>query len=467
MSLRLRLTLLYAAILALVVMVFSVAVYASQARLSYDALRADLDEIGRGIMAQDEAGPLAVPEAFDSGETLVLIRGLDGAVLDRSDQLNGRDLPLPENALSEVRAGRAWHETAEHGGETLLVSTQLAERDGAGIGIVQVARPTAARSRALRTLAATVIVGAGAASLLALGAGWLSAGLALLPINRLTKIAQEIGARRDFSRRVEYTGPDDEIGRLAATFNGMLAELQAAQLELEQNLQHQRRFLADVSHELRTPLTSLRGNLDLLRREPPIPEADRSDILDDMAAETQRLIRLVNDLLNVARADARREMQPEPVRVRGLMDDLGRQARVLEPERAITWEAPEGLLALADPDALRQVLLILLDNALKHSPPTAAVRMSGAPDDGRVILQVHDTGPGIEPAAMPHLFDRFYRGKRARAAPGAGLGLPIAKMLVEAQRGALTVHSGAGEGTTFTVTLPGTSAEIEDEARGL
>jgi signal transduction histidine kinase len=234
----------------------------------------------------------------------------------------------------------------------------------------------------------------------------------------------------------------------------MLAELQAAQLDLEKTLQVQRSFLADASHELRTPLTTLRGNLDLLRRDPPIPEADRGEILDDMAAETERLIRLVNDLLALARADAQRELHREPVPLAPLLEDLGKQARLLAPGRTINWEAPGDLAALGDPDAVRQVLLILIDNALKHTPAAARLSITASPLDGQAVIQVQDTGPGIEPAALSRLFDRFYRGDGARASPGTGLGLPIAKLLVETQDGSLRVDSQPGAGAIFTVTIP-------------
>jgi signal transduction histidine kinase len=157
-----------------------------------------------------------------------------------------------------------------------------------------------------------LLLGTATAVIVAGLVGWAAAGLALHPVNRLTSIAQSIGAEHDFGRRVEHTGPNDEIGRLAATFNIMLAELQAAHLATEQALQAQRRFVADASHELRTPLTTLRGNLGLLCREPPISDHDRREVLADMSDEMERLIRLVNDLLSLARADSHRQLQTEP-----------------------------------------------------------------------------------------------------------------------------------------------------------
>ena len=140
-------------------------------------------------------------------------------------------------------------------------------------------------------------------------------GITLKPIHRITQTAQTIGDERDFTRRVDYTGPSDEVGQLANTFNSMLSRLQDAFRKVEHSLQMQRDFVTDVSHELRTPLTTLRGNLGLLHRELPMPPEEQTDILTDMVDESDRLIRLVNDLLTLARADTGRSLAKEPVDV--------------------------------------------------------------------------------------------------------------------------------------------------------
>ena len=456
MLLRLRLALFYAAITVLLLAIFSSAVFFVLSRVTLETARNDLALAAAHIneAVHRTSDTLSVPAAMDNSGLYIQMRRADGAVVSRSQNLVITELPLSTAGWAALGQGRPWHETDTVGEEPLLIYSQPLTLGGQPSGVLQVAQSVRARNLALRTLAISLMLGSAGAAIAALFIGWLAADLALRPINRLTSIARDIGKRRDFTRRVEYTGPADEIGRLAATFNSMLAELQAAQLDLEKTLQTQRTFLADASHELRTPLTTLRGNLDLLRRDPPIPEGDRGEILDDMAAETERLIRLVNDLLTLARAEAHRELRREPVPVAPLLEDLGRQARLLAPERTITWQVPDGLAALGDPDAVRQVLLILIDNALKHTPATARVNVTAAPQDGQVVLQVRDTGPGIEPAAMARLFDRFYRANGTRNSPGTGLGLPIAKLLVETQAGSLRVDSQEGTGSTFTVTLP-------------
>ncbi len=201
---------------------------------------------------------------------------------------------------------------------------------------------SATRDQSINALGINLLIAGIVAIVVAFGLGWVLAGMSLRPIHRLTQTAQAIGTERDFSRRVEHTGPDDEVGRLAKTFNAMLAELQAAYQQVEQALEMQRRFVADVSHELRTPLTTLSGNVELLRREPPISAEDRAEVLADMASESQRLIRLVNDLLALARADARPPLPQVPVPIEPIVTEVCRQARLLSPGQTITCDSPLG-----------------------------------------------------------------------------------------------------------------------------
>jgi signal transduction histidine kinase len=226
----------------------------------------------------------------------------------------------------------------------------------------------------------------------------------------------------------------------------MLARLQAA-------FQAQRRFVADASHELRTPLTSIRGNLGLLQRQPPIAEADQIAVLADLVSESERLSRLVADLLTLARSDTGRPPRQEPVPLGPLVADVIRRIAASHPDRLIHEDADVHAVALGDPDAITQVLFILLDNALKFTPPDGTVSVTTGVRDG-VVIAVHDTGPGIAADALPQVFERFYQGDVARAGSGTGLGLPIAKALVEGLRGTIEVESRVGAGSTFTVTLP-------------
>jgi len=247
------------------------------------------------------------------------------------------------------------------------------------------------------------------------------------------------------SRRVRYAGPNDELGQLATTFNTMLAELEVA-------YQQQQQFVADVSHELRTPLTTIRGNLELLHRRPPICDEDRAEILSDMREESERLIRLVNDLLMLAHADARQPLKSESVPVKMLIQDVCHQAKFLASDRSIAYAQLPDATVVGDRDALKQVLLILIDNALKHT--TGRITVTAQVIEAGVTISVHDTGPGIGSDILSHLFERFHRGDSRLNQEDSGLGLAIAKALVEAQGGTITVESQVELGSVFTVTLP-------------
>ncbi len=329
-------------------------------------------------------------------------------------------------------------------GDKMLIYSRPVIISGEVVYIVQDARPLTERDHTLQALVATLLIASSLITLIAFGIGWLFSAITLRPIHRITQTAQAIGDERDFTRRVDYTGPPDEVGQLASTFNAMLSRLQEAFQKVEHSLQMQRDFVADVSHELRTPLTTLRGNLGLLRHTPP-PE-EQTDILNDMVEESDRLIRLVNDLLTLARADAGRALAKEPIDVSTVLEEICRQARQLDTRRQIQVDVPIDLKILGDKDALKQVLLIALDNALKHSAGDIHVRAERK--NSLVEIRVQDFGEGIPPEKLEHVFDRFYRCEETATVPGSGLGLPIAKALVEAMGGEIRLESEVGKGST-------------------
>lgn len=458
MSIRMRLTLLYSGILVLTLIAFSATLYVTQSRtILHDSKNA---LAGRAKFFID--GPLAHrpinralrldPAKFG---TIAQISDLDGAILERSPSLgDSLALPLGETTLAAARRGDTRVEIETVNNERLLIHNQpFASEDGAQL-ILQIATSLADQDQNLATLGRILLIGSSGAVIAAFGIGWLLAGFTLRPINRLRLTAQTIGAERDFNRRVDHSGPNDEIGQLVTTFNNMLAELQAAFVQVEETLQAQRRFVADASHELRTPLTTLRGNIGLLQRQPPISGEDQADVLTDMVEETERLMRLVNELLVLARADAGRPLEQEPVRLKPVVEDVIQQVKLLAPQRSIICRSEADVSVLGNSDVLKQVLLVLLDNALNHTPPEATITLATAPNNGQVDIWVSDNGPGIAPAHLPHIFDRFYRGDAARSSPGTGLGLAIANELTQAQHGTITVQSQVGQGSVFTLSFP-------------
>lgn len=467
MAIRLQLTLLYSMILIMAIVLFSVVLYASQSQSTLDVVERELQRIhGRssdpnGVEdpPRDPAAPEPPPPFapdLPSGrfnQPLVQMRTTDGAIVQRSESLGEVSLPLSSGGLTAVIAGEPWYERALLEDEWFLILSQLDLATADERRIIQVALPVGTQIEYLDQLRTRLILGDSIIVLIAAVVGWTVAGLSLRPIRRISQTARLVGEERDFSRRIQQSGPNDEIGELATTFNEMLAQLQQAYEQVEQALDAQRRFVADASHELRTPLTTIQGNIELLRRRPPLESAEQTEILEDTADETARLTRLVHDLLSLARADAEQGLAKERLTVAPLLVDVCRQAETLSDAHTIVSHADPALAVEANVDAMRQILLILLDNAVKHTL-RGTVEVVAAGSDGRVVISVADEGPGIDTEALPHLFDRFYRGDSARTGPGAGLGLSIAKELAEALGGTLAVESRLGAGTRFTINLP-------------
>jgi two-component system OmpR family sensor kinase len=472
MSIRLRLTLLYTVILALTLAGFGAMLYSIQSqsirggeeRMLSDWAQRTVEhrqrggDLPRGLQPPPgpplltwEEGPW--PRRAGDRAMYTQLLNVDGEVMTRSENLEDITLPLSSAGLAAVRQGKPWLEATTVEDEKLLIYSLPVVIEGQVTEIVQVARSIADQDQYLGTLRRNLLVGGGVAVVIAFGIGWILSGVVLRPIHRITRTARVIGEERDLSRRVPYGGPNDELGQLATTFNAMLTELEIA-------YQQQQQFVADVSHELRTPLTTLRGNLGLLRREPPISGADRAEVLSDMVEESERLIRLVNDLLTLARADARRSFQSVPIQVGTLLEDVCRQAGLLAPDRVIACAPLPDVAVVGDQDGLKQVLLILLDNAIKHTDGAITVDVEATGEC--VAMHVRDTGPGIKPEMLPHMFERFHREESASAESGIGLGLAIAKALVEAQHGTLTVESLVGQGSVFTVTMPQAATQHQD-----
>ncbi len=339
MSVRLRLTVLYSLILALTLVVFSAVLYITVSRVTFNILADTLTDEAKRLAAPDrfQLDHIGYPaKKFAAPETYVQTRDLSGRIGDRTANLGDVSLPLPDDGLEACQHGRSWLEIVPTDSGRLLVYSLPVSVHGGIAGIIQVARSMNEHDQSLGTLRSTLTIGSGVAIVIAFGIGWLLAGVALRPINRVTQTAEAIGVERDFGRRVVHIGPNDEIGRLATTFNVMLTELQAAYRQAEQSLQAQRRLVADASHELRTPLTTIRGNLGLLQRTPPISVEDRDDVLADMVEECERLMRLVNDLLMLARADAGRPLRIDSVALKPLIEEVCRQAQRLDSGRPIT-----------------------------------------------------------------------------------------------------------------------------------
>jgi signal transduction histidine kinase len=328
-----------------------------------------------------------------------------------------------------------------------------------------VARSVAVQQQATQTLQTALLVGSAITLLLAISGGWLLAGASLRPIDQLTRTAQMIGNERNFQRRVSYKGPQDEVGRLATTFNHMLSALEAGYQQVAQALDAQRAFIADASHELRTPLTTLRGNLALLQREPAITADDRKAVMSDIVDENERMIRLVNDLMTLARADYTPGITLENVPLPSLIAEVERQVQGLRPACSLCVTQVPDVDVTGRRDLLKQVLLILLDNAVKYTPADGQVELGAERRGDSIVIHVRDTGIGIPKDHLGHIFQRFYRVDQSRSGNGYGLGLAIAKALTEKMQGTIRAESEPGRGSLFTITLKARPAPVPVNVR--
>jgi two-component system, OmpR family, sensor kinase len=484
-SLRLRLTLLNSLILVLVGGALVTAVYAILAQGLEHQVDESLLEQARLYGANANVflfnrGPrpprLVLPNLrrFAGSNTFIQVADQEGQVHARTENLGEDTLPLSSDALRAAQSGQEWVEDVEVDGQPLRqlaapVRISRTPDEAPVLLVLQVARPLAPLHQTLRTLQATVLGVSGAGVLAAVVAGWLLARAALRPIDELANTADAIGAARDFGRRVPlHSSQRDEVGRLAAAFNRMLGELQAAHEQLGASLAAQRRFVGDASHELRTPLATLRGNVELLRHmatASPPGDNGQAGILDDVAAEAERMGRLVADLLLLAQADAGQHLTLRPLDLAEVARDAARAARLLRGGMALDLvDLPEGLWVRGHEDRLRQVLVILLDNALKFTPAggwvTLAAEKVRRDDADWIAIRVADTGPGIPPTEQARIFDRFYRGAAARSIEGTGLGLAIARWIAEEHHGTIELESTPGKGAVFTVWLPSAPAPV-------
>jgi signal transduction histidine kinase len=338
-----------------------------------------------------------------------------GHLLTSSSNLGPRHVPLPAPAVTLVHAAPRLFTEAVPGG-VLHVYSLPARHEGHIAGVVVVA---ASLDKVLATtrilLGLFVAGGLGLLLLAVLGSGVL-VRRGLRPLEEMASVAEGITARR-LDQRLALRASPREVGRLAGTFNAMLERLHAA-------FEAQRRFMADASHELRTPLATIRGRSEVLLLSPTLDPETRGGLVM-IRDEAGRMARLVANLLLLARGDEAHTIARRPVELDVLLLEVARQARTLAQDVSVTISHEDQALVLGDADLLKQLLLNLVDNALTYTPPGGHVDVALYVADGRARLAVQDTGPGIPPAEVAHIFERFYRLDRARAAqrrrwPGAG-----------------------------------------------
>ena len=382
---------------------------------------------------------------FTSTE-VAAVRTSVGPVLSAAGGIAVSELP-PE--LLASRSSR-WWEVETTGGEAVRALTVPLVLQDRTVGTLLVGGSRAGIQRTLDALIRGMLVATALGLALAAALGGAAVRRTLRPLRRMTTRTEEIEESGDLSLRVAGEGPRDEVGRLAESFDAMLERLEEA-------FSSQQRFVADASHELRTPLTVVRGHLELLRDRLGA-EGDRASVVVAMD-EIDRMRRIVEELLLLARLDEGLPLEASPVEVELVMQEALVRGLAGERRRA-SVEAEPGLLVLADPERLLQVLTNLVANAVRHAGEDAEISLRGRREDDRVALEVADSGRGIPSGELPHVFSRLFRGARSRGAPGAGLGLSIASSLVEAMGGRMRVSSKEGAGTVFMVELPAATAPV-------
>jgi two-component system OmpR family sensor kinase len=374
-----------------------------------------------------------------SSDIWVQLTDSNGNVLAKSENLGERVLP--------VVSGEAWvpvTRTADDGTRLRILPAYLTAGDQTYL--LESAQSLASIDPVMATMGIALLLTIAVFLIFTVASAAILIGRALSPVKKVTATAQGIASSSDLSRRVNYHGPKDEIGELAATFDSMIEQLDGL-------LRSQRSFVADASHELRGPLTVIRGNLDLLRRN--LSEEDRQESLRALEAEGARMARVVNDLLVLAEVEAGPLEQQQMVSLKDLILDAQDRALLLAGDRQIVTERQDDLWVKGDAHKLEQLVGNLVGNAIKYTPDGGTITLSLFQEGDWARLDVTDTGIGIPPEHLPHIFDRFYRvdKARSRAGGGTGLGLAIVKGIVLQHGGKVEVTSELGKGSTFTVWL--------------
>lgn len=466
MTIRQRIAYITAGVMVLLLLALSVGVYVAMSRNLHDAVDTRLRTVYT-TYSQNPASLTPLPDGnfivnlpaldpFTSPGLFMQVVNREGLVASQSASLAGNSLPVPDEILEENLTGqRRFYTTTIDDTEIRVLSVPVfIQGEPEALAAVQVAESLVSVNETLSRLRNILILGSLAATIVITAVAWFLAGAAMRPLARMSATAQAIGGAGDLSQRLDPPGTGDEVDQLVETFNAMLDRLEAS-------FQTQRRFVADASHELRTPLTALRGNTEIMRRmvsagDPEMPALIEG--LDDVGNEVDRMTRLVQDLLTLARADVGWQPEMAVVDLAAIARNAGNTIAPLTANHVFRATIPEDLSVPVQghADQLKQLVLILLDNAIQHTPAESVITLGLEVVDNEAVLTVSDTGPGIAPEHHARIFERFYRtdSARSRSEGGTGLGLSIAHLIATTHTGTITLHSAVGEGATFEVRIP-------------
>ncbi len=442
MSYRARLTLAVAVAVAVAVAATSAITYMfvrNELRGQVDdALRERVSSVRLRVVTDPVTGEPQLelpPDRFGGAAGITQLVTADGEAI-RSPEATV-NLPVSEQAR-QTAAGdrRPFFSDADVAGTHLRVYTLPVDNPGLAL---QIARPLDEVDAALDRIKTLLLLIAGTGVALAAGLGLVVSKALLAPVQRLTRTAEEVSETRDLSRRIDASGTD-ELSRLAATFNTMLAAL-------EDSARAQRRLVSDASHELRTPLTSLRTNIEVLARDEALPPGEREQLLRDVTEQLTEMTALIAELVELARGD---EVPADPEDVRLDLVTAAAIDRTRRNRPGVTFRPElEETMIRGVPSTIERAISNLLDNAAKWSPPGGEIEVTVR--DGDVVVRDH--GPGIDADDLPFVFDRFYRAPSARPLPGSGLGLAIVRQVAEAHGGTITAERADGGGTVMRLSL--------------
>jgi heavy metal sensor kinase len=459
-SVRTRLTVWYIGVLALVLIAFSVGVYVTLKRSLYAQLDYDLKNTVEGTSAsfvrtlstgkdQRQAAADELNDHIGPYQSAAIFDG-DGRPIGENTDLAGVRVQLPD---ASARYAPIYLYNLSDGSGRRVIFKRFTLNSA--VFFIVVSQPLDQLLDTLRTIRLILLSGTGAGLVLAALGGWFLARRSLLPVARMTEQARRMSAE-NLEQRLPVANARDELGNLAATFNELLARL-------DDSLSQQRRFMADASHELRTPISVMRTAIGVtLDHEREMEEyRDALMIMDD---QVRRLTRVVSDMFTLARADTeKRRLIRGEFRLDLLLEECVRAAEILGTRKGVriivgqlnktAYSGDEGLL--------RQLVLNLLDNAIKHTPPAGEVSVALVTHDSEHQIVVSDTGSGIPHEAQPHIFERFYRADKARSrshssefGSGAGLGLSIAQWIASQHGGRVELIKSDGQGSVFVANLP-------------
>lgn len=456
MPVRIRLTLWYTFLLGVILITFSVLLYLVLKFSLHNQIDVNLQDRAQQVLTGIEAqsvinpktGEVFVPQAniFYSPATFIQVIRANGTIVTATDNLGAQRFPPDEQILAAVLNGQATYKTVSVADTPVRIYSVPILFRGQVVGAVQVGQSLKEVEDTLRQVLLFLFSGTATALILAAMVGAFLAWTALRPIEKINRAAAQIMSGRDLKQRLPLADTNDEIDQLTETINDMLERL-------DNFFQAQVRLSADVSHELRTPLTAIRGNVDLLRRGAARDPDELNEALSVIEGELDRMSRIVADLLLLSQADAGISLRMGPVELDTIILEVFRQARVIANGVTLQLGHEDQAVVQGDPDRLKQLLINLVTNAIKHTPPPGTVTISLYREPEWVRITVADTGRGIAPSALPHIFERFYRGQDT-GARGTGLGLSIAQWIAQAHGGQITVTSELGQGSVFTLWLP-------------